>query len=215
MPRINPNNYIRAWQPRRSIIIEVTVLNAIDRGKQSGKFREKGFVSGVLYGDNIAGAKSVKFETAAINKIIASHGSNAKVWINYNGNKKFGFIKEVQRDAISGRIIHLDVHIVSKDHEVKLQIPVTIKGEDVLTAKNLQIQMYKSELTVMGMINLMPQEIEVDVSNMKLGDSITSSNVNLDKRLRVSEQEDAVYGMIINQPIVATDVTEASEDMSD
>ncbi|MDD3654392.1 MAG: 50S ribosomal protein L25 [Desulfotomaculaceae bacterium] len=195
--------------------MEVTILNAIDRSKQSGKFREKGFVSGVLYGNNIFGAKSVKFETSAINKIIASHGSNAKVWINYNGNKKFGFIKEVQRDAISGRIAHLDVHIVPKDHEVKLQIPVTIKGEDVLAAKNLRVQMYKSEFTVMGMINLMPEEIQVDVSDMKLGDSITSSNFNLDKRLRVSEQEDAVYGMIINQPIVATDVTEAREDMPD
>lgn len=191
--------------------MEVTVLNAVDRAKKSGKFRETGFVSGVLYGDHIVGAKSVKFETAAVNKIIARHGANAKVWVKYNGDKKFGFIKEVQRDAVSGRIRHLDVHIVAKDHEVKLQVPVTVQGEDVLHAQLLRLQMYKSEITVVGAIDLMPAEIQVDVSGMKLGDAITSSSFQLDPRLRVSEKEDEVYGMIVNQPYAPAAVTEVTE----
>lgn len=187
--------------------MEEIILNATERTKQSGKFRERGFVAGVLYGDGVAAANSVKFETVALNKVLAGHGSNAKVCIKYNDSKKFGFIKEVQRDAISGLVTHIDVQIVSKDHEIKLQIPVIFKGEDVLALKQLQLKVYKSEITVSGTMDLMPDAIYVDVSDMKLGDSITVNNFHLDKQLNLSEKEDTVYG-IIYQPINETAETE-------
>ncbi len=184
--------------------MEETILNASARPKQSGRFREKGFVPGVIYGDTIAEADSVKFETIALNKVIAKHGANAKVWINYNDSKKFGFIKEVQRDNVSGRIRHIDVQIVSKGRVMELDIPVIFKGEDGLARTGLQLQVYKAEVAVSGTMDLMPDSITVDVSNMQLGDSITSINLALDKQLKVLEPENTVYGVIINQPVDAT-----------
>lgn len=188
--------------------MEKTILTAIERTKQSGKFREKGFVAGVLYGDDINGANSVKFESSALDKVLARHGSNAKVWINFHNNKKLGFVKEVQRDLLSGCVNHIDVQMVSKDHEIRLQIPVIFKGEDMLTQRQLQLQVHNSELTVWGMIDLMPDAICVDVSDMNLGDSITLKNFELDKLLKVGEKEDAVYGIIAYQPLGATVATE-------
>lgn len=185
-----------------------TILIAIERAKQPGKFREKGFVPGVIYGDSIDMANSVKFEAAALSDVLIRHGSNAKVWIKYNNSKKFGFIKEVQRDAISRLITHIDVQIVSKEHQIKLQIPVIYKGEEVLALRQLQLQVYKPDITVLGMMDMMPDAIHVDVSDMKLGDAITLNNFDLDKQLKVSENEDTVYGMIINQPINMTAETE-------
>lgn len=174
------------------------ILEAIERTKQPGKFRESGFVPGVLYGDSIDVATSVKFEALALEKVLTCHGSNAKVWIKYNNNKRFGFIKEVQKHPVSGSVIHIDVQIVSKDHEIKLQIPIAFKGEDDLAHRQLQLQVYKSEITVFGKMALMPDAIYVDISEKKLGDTITLNNFGLDKQLSVSEKADEVYGMIIN-----------------
>lgn len=176
-----------------------TILNALERVKQPGKFREKGYVPGVLYGDNINVAHSIKVGILALNEVLTRHGSNAKVSIKYNDSIKLGFIKEVQRDAISRSITHVDIQIVSKGQQIKLQIPVIFNGEEVLALKQLQLQVYKPEITVVGMMNLMPDAIYVDVSDMKLGDSITVNNFDLDKQLKVSEKEDTVYGVIINQ----------------
>jgi large subunit ribosomal protein L25 len=67
---------------------------------------------------------------------------------------------------------------------------------------------YKPDITVLGMMDMMPGAIHVDVSDMKLGDAITLNNFDLDKQLKVSENEDTVYGMIINQPINTTAETE-------
>lgn len=178
--------------------MEEIILEAIERTKQPGKFRESGFVPGVLYGDSVSGATSVKFDAIALEKILTRHGSNAKVWIKYDSNKKFGFIKEVQKNPVSGGVIHVDVQIVSKDQEVKLQIPIVFKGEDDLKNKQLQLQVYKSEINVLGKMALMPDAIYVDVSIKKLGDTITANNFALDKQINVSEKEDEVYGIITN-----------------
>lgn len=192
-----------------------TILEAIERIKQPGKFKEIGFVPGVLYGDGVDVATPIKFEELALTKVITNHGSNAKVWIKYNNNKKFGFIKEVQKHPVSGSVIHIDVQIVSKDHEIKLQIPIVFKGEDDLTHRELQLQVYKSEITAFGKIALMPGAIYVDVSDKKLGDTITLSNFDLSKQLNVSEKEDEVYGRIINLKNQSIDMVVESETESE
>jgi len=184
--------------------MEAIVLEATERTKQPGKFKEKGFVPGVLYGDNTTDSTMVKFEEAALKKIIAAHGTNAKVWVKFNNNKKSGFIKEVQKNPISGSVIHIDVQIVSKDQELKLQIPIAFKGEDELKLRQLQLQVYKSQITVIGKIAMMTDAIYVDVSEKQMGDTITLKDLDLDKQLKVHEKEDTIFGIIINlknQPV--------------
>lgn len=171
------------------------ILKAMKR--EDGKFRESGFIAGILYGDGVEAATAVKFEEKALNKIIANHGKNAKVWININDTKQFGFIKEVQRKHLIKNITHVDVQIVSKDHEIKIQIPIVYKGEEVLKTKQLQLQVNKSEITVFGKMALMADMIEIDVSDMKLGETIMLSNLGLDKQLKI-DSEDAIYATVIN-----------------
>ena len=178
--------------------MEEIFLQAKERTKQSGKFRESGFVPGVIYGDSVAEATMVKFEAQALQKVLTSHGSNAKVWIKLNENKIFGIIKEVQKHPVSGIVNHIDIQSVSKDHELKLQIPIAFKGEEDLKKKQLHLQVNKSEITVLGKIDFMVDGIFVDVSEKKLGDTITLKDFDLDKQLKVSEKEDVVYGIIIN-----------------
>jgi large subunit ribosomal protein L25 len=174
--------------------MEETILDAVERTMQPKRCREAGFTPGVLYGDSVTNAITVQFETAALKKILATHGSNAKVWVKYGGNKKFGFVKEVQRHPVTAKVTHIDVFLVSQDHEVKMQIPITFEGRDSLD--NVQLQVHKSEIEVLGKAALMPEAVVVDVSTMALGDTITSVNFNLDKQLKITDSENEVYGII-------------------
>jgi large subunit ribosomal protein L25 len=174
--------------------MEETILDAVERTMQPKRCREAGFTPGVLYGDSVTNAITVQFETAALKKILATHGSNAKVWVKYGGNKKFGFVKEVQRHPVTAKVTHIDVFLVSQDHEVKMQIPITFEGRDSLD--NVQLQVHKSEIEVLGKAALMPEAVVVDVSTMVLGDTITSVNFNLDKQLKITDSENEVYGII-------------------
>lgn len=194
--------------------MEEVILQATERTKQPGRFKETGFVPGVVYGDSVAEATSVKFEETALKKVLTRYGSNAKVWIKYNNSKEFGFVKEVQKHPISGIVTHIDVQLVLKDHEIKLQIPVVFKGEDNLKQKQMQLQVYKSEITVLGKMDLMLDAIYVDVSEKRLGDTITINDFDLAKQLKVSEKENVVYGIIIDyrdQPINVVVEAEAEQ----
>lgn len=174
--------------------MEETILNAVERTMQPKRCREAGFTPGVLYGDSVTNAITVQFETAALKKVIATHGWNAKVWVKYGGNKKFGFIKEVQRHPVSATVIHIDVFLVSQDHEVSMQIPIIFEGRDSLD--NMLLQVHKSEIEVLGKVALIPESVVVDLSTMALGDTITSKNFNLDKQLKITDSENEVYGII-------------------
>lgn len=187
---------------QRGEIMEDIILEVKERNQKTGKFKEVGFVPGVLYGDSITGATSVKFDALALRKVINTHGANAKIWIHNNNNKQYGFIKEVQRHPISRQVSHIDVQIVSKDHEIQLNIPLTFKGEEELKAKQLQLQVYKSDVTVFGKMALMADGITIDVSSMQLGDAINFKSLNLDSQLK--SEEETVYGMIVHmksQPV--------------
>ena len=174
--------------------MEATILNAVERTMRPNQCREAGFTPGVLYGDSVTNAVTVQFETAALKKVIATHGWNAKVWVNYGGNKKFGFIKEVQRHPVTAKVIHLDVFLVSQDHEVTMLIPITFEGRDGLD--NVLLQVYKSELEVFGKAILMPDGLVVDVSDMVLGDTITAKNFSLDPQIKITDSENEIYGII-------------------
>ncbi|MHB1651775.1 MAG: 50S ribosomal protein L25 [Desulfitobacteriaceae bacterium] len=179
--------------------MEETILSAIERTIPPKRFKETGFIPGVLYGDGITKSTSVKFEASALNKVLTTHGSNAKVWVKYGSNKTFGFIKEVQRHPITGKVIHTDVQLVSQNHEVRMQLPISFKGKDILEHKNLLLQVYKSEIDVLGKAALMPDVVVIDVSKKSLGDTITFNDFDLDKQLKVHDGEEEIYGIITAQ----------------
>jgi len=180
--------------------MEEIILNAIARQKTSARFRELGFVPGVLYGDNIPAGSNVKFDEKALRTIINKHGSNANITVVFNDKKNVGFIKEIQRKPITGALVHVDIQVVSKEHEIKRQIPIVFNGEDILMSKNLQLNIAKSELLVFGKIALMPDTLFVDVSEMEIKDSITCANFVLDKSLKI-EEPDVIYAVVSEQKI--------------
>ncbi|MDD2371659.1 MAG: 50S ribosomal protein L25 [Firmicutes bacterium] len=180
------------------------VIEAQERPKKPGKFREIGFVPGVMYGEGIEGSTSVKFNALAIKNLIAQHGSNAKIWVDYAGTKKFGLVKAVDTEPLSGNIIHLDVQMIAKDQKMKLQVPIHYIGEELLKEKDLELHISKHEVTLVGDMNKMPESIDVDVSKLESGAQITTSDLNLDKSLATDDTE-TVYGVVNHRRVVVAE----------
>ena len=176
--------------------MEKITLNAFERNTQPKKMKENGFIAGVIYGDSVKEANSVKFEEAALRAILTKHGSNAKVWVKYGESKKFGFVKEIQRHPVTARIIHVDIQLVSKNHEIKLQLPIIFNGEEALYSKQLQLNIHKSDIEVFGKMALMPDTIAFDVSQKEIGDTITINDFNLNKEIKISDNEKEIYAVI-------------------
>ncbi|MGH4050054.1 MAG: 50S ribosomal protein L25 [Clostridium sp.] len=185
--------------------MEKIILNAFERTIGNKKFKEEGFIAGVFYGGGVKEATPVKFETVELKKILGKHGSNAKVWIKYGDDTKFGFVKEIQRHPVSAMINHIDIQLVSKGQEVKVQLPITFNGEDNIIDNLLQLNIYKSEIDVSGNMQLMPDGVSIDVSQMKLGDTITIKDFDLDAKIKITDNEDEVYAAVVQMKEVVED----------
>jgi len=177
--------------------MEDIILKAMPRTEKPKKVRTAGLIPGVLNGPGTL-STSVEFENVPLNKIITRHGTNAKLWVMFNDEKKFGFIKEVQRHPVEGKIIHVAIQMVSKDQDVKMQLPINYDGHSELENRLLQLQVYKPEIEVEGKAVLMPDEAVADVSKKVAGDSITAADFTLPKGIKILDAKTEVYAVIKN-----------------
>jgi len=180
---------------QRSIIMEVTILKAIERSETPKKVRNAGFTPGVLNGPGTTSA-SVQFDSKELNRIIINHGMNAKIWVELGSEKKFGYIKEVQTHPVERKIIHVAIQMVSKDQEVKMQLPIIFHGSSELEQKFLHVHVNKAEVEVIGKAELIPAMAEVDVSGKILDENITAVDFRLPKEIKILDSENEVYAII-------------------
>ena len=175
--------------------MQETSLKAMERSEKPNKVRKAGFTPGVLNSPGTTSI-SVKFESAALNRVISKHGSKAKIWVDLGNEKKFGFIKEIQKHPVEGKIIHVVIQMVSQDQEVKMQLPITFHGNGELEHKLLQIHVCKAEVELVGKVALMPSAVVVDVSEKESGDNITAVDFRLPPEIMIHDAENEIYAVI-------------------
>jgi len=190
--------------------LQEVILNAEERITKSGKFKEAGYIPGILYGDGIDNATSVKFNESDLRRILSKHGAHTKLWIQYNDDKKFGFIKDIQKHPVSHQILHMDIQIVSQEHDVKMQLPIIFSGENQLRQNQLHLQVQKSVVDVIGKVILMPDALYVDVSEKEHGYMITAKDIELNEEIRILNPDD-IYGSIGHLKITTIEEPEKEE----
>ncbi len=138
----------------------------------------------------------MQFESAPLNKVIAQHGVNAKIWVKLDDVKTYGYIKEVQRHPVEGRVIHVAVQLVSKDQDIHMPLPIVFHGRDDLENQQLHLQVYKQDIEVSGTTESMPDVAVVDVTKKVAGESITGADFKLPKGIKLVDPETEIYAVI-------------------
>ena len=193
--------------------MEEIILKTMLRTDTPKKVRLAGFIPGVLNESDLT-STSVQFVGTELNKIISKHGSNAKVWVTIGDDKKFGFIKEVQKSPLDRKIIHIAIQLVSKDKEIKMLIPISFHGREELEHRELQLQVIKTEIDVTGKAVLMPDVIIADVSKKELGDTVTAADLNISADIKNLDADDEIYAIIkAIKEVVEEEPEEAAADV--
>jgi len=190
--------------------MEEIALKAVIRKDKPKKVRREGFIPGVLNGPGTA-STPVQFESGGLNKVIARHGTSAKLWVMLGGEKKFGLLKEVQRHPVDGNAVHVSVQMISEDQDVKMQLPIVFHGHGELEHDLLQLQVYHSEVEVEGKATLIPDEIVTEVSGKKTGESITAADFHLPAGVRLIAPEGEIYAVIKPVRTVVADADEETQ----
>lgn len=137
--------------------------------------RREGRLPGILYGIGIdpvpLSVAAREFVTAARNEKTVHIMVNLK--FDGNGRSEMALVREVQKHPITGHILHIDFMHVSPDRKIKLTVPVNVKGipEGVKTHGGI-LQHIMRELEVETLPANIPEAIELDVTQLGIGDTI-------------------------------------------
>ena len=157
--------------------------------------RRDGKIPGVLYG-NGREAVAIAVETRAIREaVIAAGGRHAIFDVKLAGTAKAvpAIIKEIQLHPVRDTAIHFDLYEVNLTRAIQSPVTIVLVGESV-GVKNFagQLSQPTHEVICEALPDALPEHLEVDVSELGLGDSIRLSDLQPPEGVIVIGDDDLV-----------------------
>ncbi|MBU0504147.1 MAG: 50S ribosomal protein L25 [Candidatus Omnitrophota bacterium] len=187
--------------------MEEILLNAEQReelGKSGNKALKKtGSVPAVVYKDGKE-SMPVKIGHKDLYKLLHEHRLenlvlNLNIKDDKNKKPRPCLIKEIQYDPVKGDIIHVDFNEISLTKVIKVNVPVTAKGEPVgVKQEGGSLEHILWEVTVECLPTEIPKDIEVDVTALKIGDSIHVKDITFPANIKVITEQEAVVLSVVS-----------------
>ena len=154
------------------------------------KIKQAGLVPAVIYGakDPARNIQIVERELARLLDHAASESVLVEVNIQDNGasTSRTALIQEVQHHPVSGKVLHLDLHVVAMDELMTAEVAVETTGEAVgVTTGGGVLEVILRELEIECLPGDLPESIPVDVSKLNIGDSIHVKDLALPRGVTV------------------------------
>lgn len=196
--------------------IKLAATTRASAGKTAVKqVRKQGRVPAVIYGAKQS-ALGLEIDRRSIESIL-SHavGENLLVDLEIKEEKggtinRLAIIQEVQHHPIRGDIMHVDFHAVSVDEVLHTEVPVEPVGEPVgvKTHGGILEQMLRS-LEIECLPKDLPELIQVDVSNLNVGNAIHVRDIALPQGVKaLNDPEVTVF--LVAEPNVSVESTEGA-----
>ena len=180
---------------------DISTLSAKKRD-QSGKgpahrLRAKGLIPAVCYGPYDK-PLHVAIEPEAIKKAIATpHKFNTVIKLEVEGGEtRTVLFKDFEKDPVDGHMLHADFLEVRMDKEVVVNVPVVLAGKpEGVTAGGILPQVARP-LPVLCKPSDIPEKIEVDVSGLKIAESLHVKDVKLPPGVKLKVKGDQTIAVV-------------------
>jgi large subunit ribosomal protein L25 len=213
--------------------MEVTDLAAQVRKEQkkgpARRLRQKGFVPAIFYGrsaENILLAVK-NDELVKLYKDKKNHAF-IKLIIDDGGSKnieKLSLIKELQVQPLTGKLYHADFYEVDIKRKLTVDVSLRFVGKAIGVENGGELQHIRREVKVSCLPLDLPDHIDVDVTNLDIGDSIKIRDLKVAEEITILDRPDSAVAAVaiikvVKEPVkeevaveegAATEVTEKAE----
>lgn len=151
-------------------------------GKKTRFLRRAGQTPAHLFGHGVE-SLALQCDTSEMQQVIARKGTTRLINVKVGGEKEARsiFIREIQRDALTGLLVHVDLYQVNKSEKIKVALPIIFTGTaPAMKQKNNIIEHIVNELDVESLPDDLPPQIEVDLSVLaEVNQSISVRDIKL------------------------------------
>ncbi len=179
------------------------------------RLRMSGRIPAVLYGPKTEavllsvnkGDLELLFKKGGIGQVVL----NLVIQKNGETTTRPAMIKELQTHPVSRNFIHIDFYEIKMDQKITAKIPVVTTG----IAKGVELggilQIIRRELEVECLPLEVPESIEIDISDLDVGDSIHVGKIRLESELEFLEDDNYTVVTVLTPKLEEEEPEEEEE----
>ena len=162
--------------------------------KQTGKgacykIRQSGSIPGILYGAAKENFTIIleKKSTEKNLKRLKGHSIIANLILEDNGDSKTykSIVKEIQYNPITRDVLHIDFNLIRSDKPIVMQVPLNFTGECPGVKEGGILEHHLWELKVEALPDKIPDAINVDISTLEIGKSLSVKNISVPEEIKI------------------------------
>ena len=194
----------------------------IERSKDTGSTNSlinKGMIPGIVYGKGTEPIK-IAFENKVLLKLMHSGSFYSTILdLDLEGKTEKVLPKQLQYHPVTDKLIHFDFLRVQNDTKVTVEVPVVFLNQDICPGlkKGGVLNLVRREVLLSCNANNIPDNLQFDLTNSEIGDSIKISNINLPEGVKptITDRDFVVATLVPPTVEVETKPAEAEEEGSD
>jgi len=156
---------------------------------------------------------SVQINEQTFKKFLRANGENMLIDLNID---EYGtepvLIKELQRHPVKRSLVHADFIRISLDESVTAPVPITLVGSPPGVQEGGVLTFLLRQISVTCLPLLIPEEIQVDISEMNIGDTIRVADLALDEEIENLEDPQSYIVSVVPPIVEAEPVEDVEED---
>jgi large subunit ribosomal protein L25 len=169
-------------------------------GKQVKRLRRDGLVPAVIYGRRTEPV-ALKIEQRALRDVLKKAGTNRLITLNVGGleDSRRVLVRELQRDAISHAVVHVDLYEVVMTEKITAEVPVALIGASppVRDGEGILFQGLDS-VEIECLPGDLPPNIEIDISGLTAIDqTILVRDLKLSDAIEILSEPDEIIVRIL------------------
>ena len=190
--------------------MDATVIEAQPRetgSKAARDIRQNNRVPCILYGPAVE-STPLQVPVSALNKLI--HGRTAPVAeVELDGTTYNCILKDFDLHPITDRPLHADFQALEDGRKVTLTVPIHYQGVPLGQQNGGDTQMIVRELTISVLPENIPAQIDLDIADLAIGDSIHVYDLDMDYDIKMASGQTLIT---VVAPHIETAPTPAAEE---
>ncbi len=186
---------------------------AVAQKKSDSKnIRNAGYIPAIIYGDGKEGVPIKLKSNEFVKAYNRSLGELVFFNLDVDGKNYKTVIKSKQVHPSTRRLLHIDFMELTKGHTVTVDIPIKLVGDSVGVREGGIVDFLLHTLSVSCLPSQIVSEIEVDISNLAIGENLRVQDINLGKLHANVDPENSVVNILPPIKAAADSETEGEQE---
>jgi large subunit ribosomal protein L25 len=177
------------------------------------KLRQVGKVPGILYSKEV---NNFLFEVGELDiaREVRKNGEHGVVNVSMDGDRVKALIKDVQRDPVTNKIIHLDLQELEHNQKVISQVPIQYLGEEFLNRKGMVLQKEKDTVRVECYADSLPKSFKINMAKDEKESVYRIADLEIASELSIIDDLNSVIASSVYERRLVNNPGQESEEIN-